>query len=227
MLFAVSCVLESQTITQSLLPHISERFIYSCKSYFKWLTSKLLVYRAKWGAASPFQSSPLFSFLLLLLLFFSSLSVKLSCRVRQTWSLWECEPSVKWEEVSFFIFSSRHFASFLKEGKALHCSCNDSALQHTFRWWITHKYVLTKAWRSTWKCLFTAQRPVTCSVSQYGKSRYIHFALEVWMDSKALSSLTFKWPSAVYLYMCGKTSSSIYFCNFSLFFIGTGAAKMM
>lgn len=119
MLFAVSCVLESQTITQSLLPHISERFIYSCKSYFKWLTSKLLVYRAKWGAASPFQSSPLFSFLLLLLFF--PLSLKLSCRVRQTWSLWECEPSVKWEEVwevSFFIFSSRHFASF-KGGEKL------------------------------------------------------------------------------------------------------------
>lgn len=135
--------------------------------------------------------------------------------------------SPQWNERRFPSFSHHAILHHLKEGKALHCSCNDSALQHIFRWWITHKYALTKAWRSTWKCLFTARRPVTWSVSLYGESRYIHFALEVWMDSKALSSLTFKWPSAVFLYMCGKTSSSIYFCNFSLFFIGTGAAKMM
>lgn len=68
----LSCrVLASQTTTQSLLPscaiheqccssHISERFIYSCKSYFKWLTSKLLVYRDKWRAASPFKAASVF-----------------------------------------------------------------------------------------------------------------------------------------------------------------------
>lgn len=68
-LFAVSCVsAASLTITQSLLPSRAiswtvlelTRFIYSCKSYFKWLTSKRLVYRAKWRAASPFKAASVF-----------------------------------------------------------------------------------------------------------------------------------------------------------------------
>lgn len=79
-LFAVSCVSASQTITRSPLPSraISRtvleltRFIYSCKSYFKWLTSKRLVYRAKWRAASPFKAASVFLFL----------PPKLRCRVR-------------------------------------------------------------------------------------------------------------------------------------------------
>lgn len=63
-LFAVSCVLASQIITQmpSALCDFTNgvgRFIYSCKSYFKWLTSKLGVYCAKWSAASQ----PVFLFL--------------------------------------------------------------------------------------------------------------------------------------------------------------------
>lgn len=60
-LFAAVCAFGSQTITLSLLvrfhqtvaAHVSDWFIYSCKSYFKWLTSKLFVYCAKWRAASP------------------------------------------------------------------------------------------------------------------------------------------------------------------------------
>lgn len=48
--------------------HTSEWFIYSCKSCFKWLTSKLLVYRAKWRAASPFQGSPVLFFLVVVFL---------------------------------------------------------------------------------------------------------------------------------------------------------------
>lgn len=65
-LFAVSCVLASQIITQMPSAFLCDftngvgRFIYSCKSYFKWLTSKLGVYCAKWSAASPFKTASVF-----------------------------------------------------------------------------------------------------------------------------------------------------------------------
>lgn len=116
--------------------HISERLIYSCKSYFKWLTSKLLVYRAKWRAAAPFQGSHYF---------FSILFLPQNWAAeRGEFNLYEktpalCKSTVQYKEalpVSLLFFSS--FIPQHLKGNALDCSFTGSALEHTFCSLITH-----------------------------------------------------------------------------------------
>lgn len=68
-------------------------------------------------------------------------------------------------------FSSSSILLPLK-GKAWDCSCNDSVLERTFRSLITHKCMLTTAWQSTWKCLLQASAQLHKTSSAVRKSLF-------------------------------------------------------
>lgn len=150
-------------------PRISERFIYSCKSYFKWLTSKLLVYRAQWRAASPlffsffFQGSHYFLFLppppeTELQSEGNLISIRMSAF---------CKHTVEYLR-RFKRFPSHFSLSFLLiihpspfKGNASDCSYNASALELDITTYIllmnnSFKCMFTTARQSTWKCLLYA-----------------------------------------------------------------------
>lgn len=154
----------------SVAAHTSERFIYSCKSYFKWLTSKRLVYRAKWRAASPFKAASVFIFPSKWAAEWGEFNLYENASTLQAHS--PVARSFRRFPSSFHSpFSSSSILQPLK-GKALDCSCNDSVLERTFRSLITHKCMLTTAWQSTWKCLLQASAQLHKTSSAVRKSLF-------------------------------------------------------